>query len=216
MERKPFTEKQATTPKREDNYNRYTPKQSSTTPNREDNYSRYTPKYDYPKYDKENREKDPYVSFVEKSMKKYDYGKLPHENERDYKPLQEDLSPAPKVDYKRTSYTPENFYTYGIEGAPQPQNDWENDRGGATPDAANKRYPCKSYILTGPQNPVPSHLQYTPYKGMNYPEMISKIREDRSSDTKEFVEHEKMRKVLQRTALKHQGLISNQKCEACI
>lgn len=51
---------------------------------------------------------------------------------------------------------------------------------------------------------------------MNYPEMINKIREDRVSETKDFVEHEKMRTHLQRSALKNQQLISNQKCSACI
>jgi hypothetical protein len=38
---------------------------------------------------------------------------------------------------------------------------------------------------------------------MNYPDMINKIREDRASDSKEFVEQERMRKNLQRTALKN-------------
>lgn len=70
--------------------------------------------------------------------------------------------------------------------------------------------------MTKQQDPVDSSLQTTPYKGMNYPAMINKIREDRASENKEYVEQEKMRKSLQRTALKNNMLISNQKCEACI
>ena len=42
--------------------------------------------------------------------------------------------------------------------------------------------------------------------------MMDKIREDRASDTKEFVEYEKMRKYLQRSALKKAQVLSDQRC----
>jgi hypothetical protein len=72
-----------------------------------------------------------------------------------------------------------------------------------------KRVPCKDYIMTSPQNPVNSSLQYTPYKGMNYHEMINKIREDRASETQEFADYEKMRQNLQINALKKAQLLSD-------
>jgi hypothetical protein len=160
------------------------------TPKREEDVDRYS-KYSAPRpnADKENVQ-DPYLSFVGKSMKKYDFsGILAHEDDSK---RPEDRSPAPVVDYKRTSYTPDALRSYNIE--PKSYSGWndqdkekEMDRErerAPLKDYNNediyKRYPCKNYILTGPQNPQQATLQYTPYKNMNYPEMINKIREDRA------------------------------------
>jgi hypothetical protein len=88
--------------------------QGETTPKREsiaDRYSMYSAPKSY-NIDKENIQ-DPYLNFVHNSIKKYDFGGvLPHEDDSK-KP--DNRSPAPTVDYKRTSYTPDVLKTYKIE-----------------------------------------------------------------------------------------------------
>ena len=207
--------------------NDYSTFMKDKTPLREQNDNLYTPtreKIGNYKYtvkdinDKENIDKgeDPYLSFVGKSASKYDFNRLPHQDEFQ-KPL--DRSPAGTVDYKRTSYTPDALRTYGVVEE-NPTTFVPGNNANGTPDRGvdgfGGRYPSKNHIVTWQQNPVDSHLQTTPYKGMNYPDMINKIREDRLSEQKEYGEQEKMRKHLQRTALKNNELISNQRCDACI
>jgi hypothetical protein len=63
-------------------------------------------------HDKENRKSDdPYLNFVGKSYSKYDFNKLPQD---DISKIPLDRSPAATVDYKKTSYTPDNLRSYGI------------------------------------------------------------------------------------------------------
>ena len=152
-------------------------------------------------HDKENRKSDdPYLNFVGKSYSQYDFNRLP-QDDISKRPL--DTSPAGKVDYKKTSYTPDALKSYGIVEetvttfVPGDRGNGEPPLGSSNKDQYNQgRYPCKNYIMTWQQDPVDSTLQTTPYKGMNYPDMINKIREDRASESKEFAEQEKMRKKL--------------------
>jgi hypothetical protein len=93
-DKKPMAERQIKSPMKEDNY-KYTPTR--------------------PKYDKENRDykEDPYLSFVQKSIKKYDYGSMPHYEDEWKKPKEK--SYARKADYARTRNTPDVQKSYTVQ-----------------------------------------------------------------------------------------------------
>lgn len=40
------------------------------------------------------------------------------------------------------------------------------------PDGPFSFFPCKRYIVTGPQNPVDNSLETTPFKDMDYMQLI--------------------------------------------
>tara|TARA_B110000285_G_C15069442_1_gene587065 strand:+ start:259 stop:711 length:453 start_codon:yes stop_codon:yes gene_type:complete len=124
---------------------------------------------------------DPFLQFLETSTKKYkdggyNYsGPLPHEQEMpmkdqiNVKKFNPDTSgnggPGMDIDTIKTMGVPTDFPAY------------DQDQDG------NTRYPCKSWLLTGPRDPIrDENLLMTPYKGKHYNDIISQIRNDLSAD----------------------------------
>lgn len=80
----------------------------------------------------------------------------------------------------------------------------------------DQKYPHSRMVLTQQaEHTSDTNLMQTPYRELDYFEMIKKFRKDNRDEQDFYRGFEEDRKVVQRSALKKANLLSQQQCQGC-